>query len=184
MTSSRSEPDHAPSIEAVFERLRAQLETQRRPPVEQWHPQHGGVLDIRICRDGYWYYQGDRIRRDALVRLFASILRKDPDGYVLVTPAERILIRVDDVPFIAIDFEQHDGELIFRTNVGDLVLLGPEHGLRMGGTDALVPYLHVRGGLEARVTRSMYYRLLDHLVVEDGRGYLESAGERFLLGTV
>lgn len=168
----------------LFERLRTQLGEQRKPPVSQWHPAQGGVLDMQISADGFWYYQGDRIRRDALVRLFASILRKDDDGYVLVTPAERLLIRVDDVPFIAVDFETAGGEFIFRTNVGDLVLLGPDHGLRMGGPEGLVPYLHVRSGLEARVTRSMYYRLLDYLIIDGDQGYIESAGARFSLGSL
>lgn len=171
-------------LTALFERLRTALGAQRKPPVSQWHPDSGGVLDMQIDYDGFWYYQGDRIRRDALVRLFASILRKDDDGYVLVTPAERLLIRVDDVPFIAVDFETAGGEFIFRTNVGDLVLLGADHRLRMGGEQGLVPYLHVRAGLEARVTRSMYYRLLDHLIIDGDQGYIESAGERFCLGSV
>lgn len=172
------------SLESLFDRVEAQLKSQRRPPVERWNPVHGGVLDMRICRDGYWYYQGDRIRREALVRLFASILRRDDDGYVLVTPAERLLIRVDDVPFVAVDFETRNGRFIFRTNVGDLVELGAANPLRMGGEEGRVPYLRVRGDLEARLTRSMFYRLLDHLVIDDGSGYIEADNTRFCLGPV
>lgn len=194
-------PDH------LFEQLLGELEQQNSLPVDQWQPPRNGRVDIRIDREGCWFHEGVQIRRDAMVRLFARILRRDPDGYVLVTPVERLLIEVEDVPFVAIDCDVRargsvdspvsgmptgpvTTDLLFTTNVGDLVLAGLEHPLRMavpcaaenGKDAALVPYLHVRGELEARITRSVYYRLLEHLYIEDGVAYLASGGARFSLG--
>ncbi len=127
-----------------------------------------GDLDMRIARDGAWFYRGSPIGRLRLVKLFASVLRREADGsYWLVTPAERGRIEVDDVPFLAVELtvagDGHDRQLIFRTNVDDIVTAGPDHPLRIataaGGEPA--PYILVRGGLEARLTRPVFYELVE-----------------------
>jgi hypothetical protein len=121
---------------------------------------------MRIARDGAWYYQGSRIERPALVTLFSRLLRKDGERYVLVTPAECVGIQVDDVPFIAAELKVNDGvsgqTLTFRTNIGDEIIAGNDHPLRFaaGEADGLVPYLHIRGGLWARLTRSLTIDLI------------------------
>ena len=138
------------------------------PPVERWNPAHCGDIDIRIARDGTWYHQGAPFSRRELVRLFSTILRKDPDGYVLVTPGEKMRIRVDDVPFLAVELnveQSPSGQALnFRTNVGDWVACGPDHALRFEpetGTGGLKPYLHVRRDLWARVTRPLFFDLVE-----------------------
>jgi len=135
-------------------------------PVESWHPPFCGEIDMRIARDGTWFYQGSRIERPALVMLFSRLLRKDGERYVLVTPAECAGIQVDDVPFFAAEFEVIEGplgqSLAFRTNAGDEVIAGSDHPLRFetGEANGLVPYLHVRGGLWARLTRALTVDLI------------------------
>jgi hypothetical protein len=137
-------------------------------PVESWHPPFCGEIDMRIARDGTWFYQGSRIERPALVTLFSRLLRKDGERYVLVTPVECLGIQVDDVPFIAADLEVSGGvlgqTLAFRINIGDEIVAGKDHPLRFeaGEADGLVPYLHVRGGLWARLTRSLTIDLIGY----------------------
>lgn len=134
------------------------------PPVHLWNPPHCGEIDIRIAADGTWYHQGSPIGREALVKLFASILRLDPDGYHLVTPVEKMRIRVDDVPFLAVRVDPVEETLRFVTNVGDVVEAGPGHDLRVAidpVTDEPRPYLHVRRGLEARLTRPVFYEIVE-----------------------
>ena len=143
------------------------LAEQRLPPVDQWHPPHCGDSDMRIARDGTWYHQRTPIGREAMVRVFSSILRREPDGsYVLVTPGEKLDIIVEDAPFIAVELKSTgDGAtrmLTFRLNSGDLVTAGADHPLRF----ADAPYLMVRGGMEARVGRSIYYELVDLALAE------------------
>ncbi|MBF9234373.1 DUF1285 domain-containing protein [Microvirga alba] len=136
------------------------------PPVERWNPAYCGEIDMRIAVDGTWHYMGSPIRRPALVKLFSTVLRKDPERYVLVTPVERVGIAVEDVPFIAVEMvvegDDETREIAFRTNVDDLVQAGPEHPLRFereaGG--GVKPYLRVRGELWARVTRSLALDLI------------------------
>ena len=138
------------------------------PPVEAWNPPYCGEIDIRIGADGTWHHNGSPIRREKLVRLFSTILRREPDGRtVLVTPAECVGITVEDAPFLAVEMAV-EGEgagrtIAFRTNVDDLVSVDAAHGLRFeqdpqGG---LKPYLHVRRGLWALVTRALTYELVD-----------------------
>lgn len=147
---------------------------QRLPPVAQWQPAHCGDSHMRIARDGTWFHEGSPIGRPQLVRLFASILRREPDGsHVLVTPVEKLDIAVDDAAFVAVEVASEGaGEarrLAFRLNTGDLVVAGPEHGLRFEEReDGPHPYLHVRGGLEALVARSVYYELVE-LALAEGR---------------
>nr|WP_245450055.1 DUF1285 domain-containing protein [Chelatococcus asaccharovorans] len=133
-------------------------------PVDQWHPPFCGAIDMRIAADGTWFYEGSPIRRPALVKLFASILRKDPDGYVLVTPVECVGISVDDLPFLAVEMARDaGGALHFRTNVDDIVAVDADHPLRFE-TDAdggLKPYVRVRADLWARLTRALVHDLVD-----------------------
>jgi len=158
----------------VTPNLLAQLpavEEGRLPPVELWHPPFCGDIDMRIARDGTWYHQGTPITRPAMVRLFSTILRRDPERYVLVTPVECVGIQVEDVPFLAVDVEwQGEGReqtLDFVTNVSDRVAAGPEHPLRFEThDDQPAPYVRVRGGLDARLNRAVFYRLMDR--VEQG----------------
>jgi hypothetical protein len=139
------------------------------PPVERWNPQHCGKIDLRIARDGTWFYLGTPIGRPALVRLFSTILRREPDGsFCLVTPAEKAEIVVEDAPFMAVSVhgmgEGQGASYEFLTNVGDRVIAGPEHALRVAidqETQEPRPYLHVRRGLEARIARSLYYELVE-----------------------
>lgn len=158
----------------VTRNLLAQLpasEDGRLPPVELWHPPFCGDIDMRIARDGTWYHQGTPIGRPAMVRLFSTILRRDPERYVLVTPVECVGIQVEDAPFLAVDVEWRgdgtDQALDFLTNVGDRVAAGAEHPLRFAEQDGQpAPYVRVRGGLEARLNRAVFYQLMDR--VEQG----------------
>jgi len=140
-------------------------EARRLPPVEKWHPSHCGDSAMRIARDGTWYHEGSPIGRPAMVRLFSTILRREPDGsHVLVTPVEKLDIAVEDAPFVAVEVKSEGAgearDLAFRLNTGDLVVAGPNHELRFKDRDdGPHPYLHVRGGLEASVARPVYYEL-------------------------
>lgn len=140
-------------------------EEHKLPPVERWQPTHCGHSEMRIARDGTWFHQGSPIGRAAMVRLFSTILRREPDGgYVLVTPVEKLDIVVEDAPFLAVGMkaqgEGRDAVLTFQLNTGDLVTADAAHPLRFeSGEDGPRPYVHVRGGLDALVTRSVYYEL-------------------------
>ena len=145
------------------------------PPVERWNPAHCGDIDIRIARDGTWFHQGSPIGRRELVRLFSTILRKDGDDYVLVTPAEKMRITVEDVPFMAVlmDVEGEGRErcLIFTTNVGDVTVAGADNPIRVAtdpASEEPAPYVHVRRGLEARISRAVFYQLADLAVAGEG----------------
>lgn len=142
------------------------------PPVDSWHPAREGQIDIRIARDGSWYHEGGLITRPNMVRLFSTILRREADGsYVLVTPAEKLSIIVEDAPFIAVEVKS-EGEgarrqLAFRLNTGDMVLAGADHLLRLGEVDGEpAPYLSVRGQMEARLSRSVFYELAEIALAE------------------
>jgi uncharacterized protein len=134
------------------------------PPVHLWTPEHCGEIDIRIASDGAWFHEGAPIGRAALVRLFSTVLRLDPDGYHLVTPVEKLRIRVDDVPFTAVRVDRAGEALRFETNVGDVVQAGPDHPLVVRTKEATgtpAPYIHVRRGLTARLTRPVFYELVE-----------------------
>ena len=149
------------------------------PPVDKWNPPDCGAIDMKIRADGTWFYLGTPIGRMPLVRLFSTVLRKDEDGKTyLVTPVEKIEIEVEDAPFLAVEMHVDnrgpDQVLTFRTNVGDVIEAGPEHALRFEqeeGSDGLKPYLHVRGRLEALVTRALMYDLVElgETLMVDGR---------------
>lgn len=161
------------------------------PPVQSWHPPLSGDIDIRIARDGTWYHQGTRFERESLLRLFASILKREGDEYFLVTPVEKWRLRVEDVPYIAIDVEilgeGEEGELVFRTNVGDSVHANALHPLRVEtdpDTGEPSPYVMVRHGMEARLSRSVFYRLVENAELrDDGTVGIWSGGNFFALGT-
>ena len=147
------------------------------PPIHKWNPDFSGDIDMRIARDGTWHYQGSPISRPGLVRLFSTILRKEGDRYVLVTPVEKVGITVDDAPFIAVDFDVsgtgRDQSLTFLTNVADKVTAGPEAPIRVdrdaeSGDPA--PYVLVRDKLEALIDRKSFYRLVDLCVTEEVDG--------------
>jgi uncharacterized protein len=138
------------------------------PPVHLWDPPFCGDLDMRIATDGTWYYLKTPIGRPALVKLFASVLKREADKYFLVTPVEKCGIAVDDAPFLAVEMRIEEGGggrvLNFRTNVDDWVACGPEHQLRFEperDTGGLKPYVHVRRDLWAKVTRALYYDLVE-----------------------
>ena len=137
------------------------------PPVERWNPPFCGDIDMRIAADGTWFYQRTPIGRAALVKLFASVLKREGDKYFLVTPVEKVGLRVDDVPFLAVEMStgldtSQNQMLSFRTNVDDEVAAGPGHALRFEKevTGGLRPYLHVRRDLWAKVTRALFYELV------------------------
>ena len=142
--------------------------TKGPPPVHLWNPPYCGDIDMRIAGDGTWFYQGTPIGRAALVKLFASVLKREGDKHFLVTPVEKCGIAVDDAPFLAVELKVEDGAagrlLHFRTNVDDWVACGPEHALRFEpetATGGLKPYLHVRRDLWAKVTRALFYDLVE-----------------------
>jgi len=163
-------------------------EQRRLPPVEQWNPARCGHSDMRIARDGSWFHEGSPIGRPAMVRLFSTVLRREPDGrYVLVTPVEKLDIDVEDAPFVAVEMKAEgtgrDARLAFRLNTGDLVTAGPGHALRFAeDADGPRPYLHVRGGMEALVARPVYYELAERALAGDDAGPgVWSAGTFFAL---
>jgi len=163
---SNAEPARAPEGalrglgEAATERLRA------LGPAPSWNPPDCGDIDMRIAADGTWFYCGSPIGRAPLVQLFASIMRKEGDRYVLVTPVEKVGIKVDDAPFLAVEMlveSEAEQRLKFRTNVEDLVMVDSEHPFRFerGASDGLKPYVKVREGLWALVKRALFYDLAD-----------------------
>jgi len=157
------------------------------PPVHLWNPPFSRDLDMRIARDGTWWHEGSPIKREALVRLFASILKLEDGKYFLVTPVEKVGLTVEDAPFVAIDVEAEESGLRFTTNVGDTVLAGPGHRIRVDldpETGEPSPYIHIRRGLEALIDRKSFYRLVDMAEVEGGRMIVRSGGETFELGAV
>jgi hypothetical protein len=170
--------------------LSAAGKTRGLPPVHLWNPAHCGEIDIRIRKDGLWLHEGSPIGREALVRLFSSVLRKDPDGFHLVTPVEKLKITVEDAPFLAVRVDREGDALRFLTNVGDEVEAGPEHPLRVETdpeTGEPAPYLHVRRGLEARLRRPVFYELVEMAQERETPGgpelFVQSGGAWFSLGS-
>ncbi len=170
----------------------AAREATGKGPVDLWNPPFCGDLDMRIAADGTWFYLKTPIGRPALVKLFASVLRREGDKYFLVTPVEKCGIVVEDAPFLAIELNVERGGrgqvLNFRTNVNDWVACGKEHALRFvleRATGGLKPYLHIRRGLWARVTRALFYDLVElgeQRQVEGERMFgVASAGEFFAM---
>ncbi|WP_116598132.1 DUF1285 domain-containing protein [Primorskyibacter marinus] len=157
-----------PTAETLASAAKAAKKGKGLPPVHLWNPPFCGDLDMRIARDGTWFYLGTPIGRKELVRLFSTILRRDGDDYFLVTPVEKVGITVDDAPFVAVDFTvEGQGEaqtLTFETNVGDFAQAGAEHPIRVvrdAETGEPSPYVMIRAGLEALIDRKSFYRLVD-----------------------
>src|SRR5688572_19930188 len=164
------------------------------PPVHLWNPPFCGDLDMRIAADGTWFYLKTPIGRHALVKLFASVLKREGGRYFLVTPVEKVGIQVDDAPFLAVEMTIEDGPkgriLRFRTNVDDWVACGRDHALRFEpetGTGGLKPYLHVRRDLWAKVSRPLFYDLVELGEERDVNGQrmfgVASAGEFFVMAS-
>jgi hypothetical protein len=164
-------------------------EEKKLPPVDKWNPSHCGDSEMRIARDGTWHHQGSPIGRQAMVRLFSTILRREPDGrFVLVTPVEKLDIEVEDAPFVAVELkaegEGRSASLAFRLNTGDLVVAGPDHPLRFeAGPEGPHPYVRVRGGLEALVARPVYYELAELALAGGDPPGLWSGGAFFPMGS-
>lgn len=176
---AKSEPAQnrvTPSAESIA--AAAKTAVQRGlPPVHKWNPEFCGDLDMRIARDGTWFYLGTPIGRKRLVRLFSTILRKDGERYFLVTPVEKVGITVDDAPFVAVDFEvegkEHEQSITFLTNVDDVATAGPDHPIRVERdpeTGEPAPYVLIRDRLEALIDRKSFYRLVEIGAHEDVNG--------------
>jgi hypothetical protein len=160
---------NAAGLEGVMAAAR-QAPGRGLPPVHLWHPAHCGEIDIVIKKSGLWFHEGTPIGREALVRLFSTVLRKDPEGFVLVTPVEKLAITVEDAPFIAIRVDREGEALRFLTNVGDVVEAGPENAIRVEmdpESEEPRPYLHVRRGLEALIARPVFYELVEMAAERD-----------------
>jgi uncharacterized protein len=179
-----------------FESIQAAASEAARkgpPPVHLWNPPFCGDLDMRISPDGTWHYLKTPIGRPALVKLFASVLKREGDKYFLVTPVEKVGITVDDAPFLAVELKVEEGgpqgrQLHFRTNVDDWVACGAGHVLRFEPepvTGGLKPYLHVRRDLWAKVTRALFYDLVELGEERDVNGVrmfgIASGGEFFIM---
>ena len=161
------------SAESLASSARAAGKGRGLPPVDQWNPPFCGDLDMRIARDGTWFYLGTPIGRHELVKLFSGIIRRDGDDYFLVTPVEKVGITVDDAPFVAVDFDRVGNDLQFVTNVGDAVLAGPDHPIRVvrdAQTGEPSPYVLIRRNLEALIDRKSFSRLVDLGEVEQHAG--------------
>lgn len=157
------------------------------PPVHLWNPDHCGDIDIVIRADGVWMHEGSPIGRAPLVRLFSTVLRKDPDGYHLVTPVEKLRITVQDLPFRAVAVERMEGRLVFVTDVGDRAEAGLEHPIVVEtdpATGEPAPRVHVRADLWARIARPVFYELVEAAALEGGRLWIVSGDARFDLGGV
>ena len=157
-------PTGTPNAEGIAAAARQASKGRGLPPVHLWNPPFCGDLDMRIARDGTWFYQGTPIGRAPLVRLFSTILKREGDSYFLVTPVEKVGITVDDAPFVAVDFERRGDDLVFETNVGDKVTAGPDAPIRVvrdPETGEPAPYVLVRANLEALIDRKSFYRLVD-----------------------
>jgi len=154
----------------------ARLASERRlPPVEKWNPERCGTSAMRIARDGTWYHEGSPIGRPTMVRLFSTILRREPDGgFVLVTPAEKLDIIVEDTPFVAVELksegEDRTRSVAFRLNTGDLVVAGRDHPIRVEANEGSPhPLIEVRPGLDALIARPVYYEMAAIALAERAR---------------
>ena len=166
---SMAQSEGSPTLEAL---VSGASKSKGMPPVHLWNPPFCGDIDMVIARDGTWFYGGSPIGRPALVKLFASILRKDGDRFVLVTPVEKVGIKVEDAPFLAVEMAQDGSSLRLRTNVDDWVEVGADHPLRFepGPSASLKPYVRVRGDLWALVARPVFYELVERCETHDVDG--------------
>ena len=152
--------DKSVSAEGIAEAAGKAAKKGGLPPVHLWNPPFCGDLDMEIRADGTWFYQGTPIGRPAMVRLFSTVLKREGDDYFLVTPVEKVGIRVEDAPFVAVDADIAPDRITFTTNVGDQVTADADHRIVIRGDAAEPrPYIHVRAGLEALIDRKTFYRL-------------------------
>ncbi len=191
----KSSDNSIPGLEQVLaEIVPDPKDASKLPPVQLWNPDNCGDIGMEIRADGSWWHEGTRIGREKLVRLFSTILRKDEDGSTwLVTPYEKVIVHVEDAPFLAIRVDvvrpgESDQALVFTTNVNDGTVAGAEHPLRVETDPETLepsPYVHVRGRLEAKLTRPVFYELAAHAVPHpDGSDTMGvwSRGEFFVIG--
>ncbi|MEO0465109.1 MAG: DUF1285 domain-containing protein [Pseudomonadota bacterium] len=194
-SSSKTAANSVPSLEQVLREIVPDpKDPTKLPPVHLWNPTHCGDIGMEIRSDGSWWHEGTRIGREKLVRLFSTILRKDEDGETyLVTPYEKVIVRVEDAPFLAVRVDRArevgpDQALVFTTNLGDSAVAGPGTPLRVEtdpGTGEPSPYILIRGRLEAKLTRPTFYELADMAVPNpDGSNSLGvwSRGEFYVIG--
>lgn len=179
-------PDHSDksvSAEGIAAAASKAARTGALPPVHLWNPPFCGELDMEIRADGTWFYEGTPIGRPAMVRLFSTVLKREDDRFFLVTPVEKVGIRVQDAPFLAVDADIAPDRITFTTNVGDEVLADADHPIIIRGDGSEPrPYVHVRAGLEALIDRKTFYRLAAAAEVGgEGRAGVRSAGQFFAL---
>ncbi|MEM1389848.1 MAG: DUF1285 domain-containing protein [Pseudomonadota bacterium] len=166
------------SLEEVLKAIAPQGLDGKLPPVDVWNPERSSDIDMEIRADGSWWHEGTKIKRERLVKLFSRILRRDEDGsYWLVTPYEKVVVHVEDAPFMAIRVDRSgvpgpDQTLVCKTNLGDVTLAGPQAQLRVNTDPETLepaPYVLVRGRLEAKLTRPVFYELADMAVERHGQ---------------
>lgn len=175
-------------MQQLLDQLLALTAAKRRPPLMSWRPSKIGSIDIRIAANGDWFHEGSKIQRAGIVQVFASVLRREEDGFYLVTPAEKLLITVDDAPFVItaanVDGTGSKQRIVVSTNLDDHIELGPEHRLWMAArpqTHEIAPYCHIRARLNALVGRSVYYQLVECCQVHQGLQGVWSLGQFFPL---
>ncbi|MEE9272554.1 MAG: DUF1285 domain-containing protein [Robiginitomaculum sp.] len=188
LNSGKTENSGKTDMEALIKAVKAAGDGAL--PVDKWHPEFCGAMDMIIRRDGTWQHEGTIITRKSLIKLFSKVLRRDDDGETyLVTPVEKIKIKVDVAPFLAVRVDiKNKGKsqrLFFTTNVGDVVELGPDHKLGVltdSITGAPIPLVHIRGNLQALLSRPVFYELVEAAIESDDRLGVYSAGLFFPLG--
>ncbi|SPJ26830.1 DUF1285 domain-containing protein [Falsiruegeria mediterranea] len=171
-----------PSVDHIAQAVKSTKDSGL-PPVHLWNPPFCGDLDIQILRNGTWIHEGRPITRPKMVQLFSSILKREGDKYYLVTPVEKVGITVEDAPFVAIDVDSEGEEteqvLTFTTHVGDQVMVSADNPIRLAEGTEPTPYVMVRAGLEARIDRKSFYRMVELGVHHDGWFGVWSAGSFF-----
>jgi hypothetical protein len=194
----KSEQFNSDPFSALMKSLKEDAGTEENralPPVHLWNPEHCGDIRMEIRKDGSWWHEGTRITREKLVRLFSTILRKDDDGIYLVTPHEKVIVHVEDAPFIAVRIEKsgsgEDQKLIVTTNVGDVFVVDEDHPIRVQTdpkTQEPAPYVEVRNGLEAKIGRNPFYNLVEWAETDTSTNRhtvtVTSSGVTFELGTL
>ncbi len=160
-------------------------EAKSLPPIHLWKPQRVYDLDMRIDAEGRWFHEGSEIKRKGLVQLFASVLLKEGEDYFLVTPIEKARIQVEDVPFLVVEYQHSGNDLIFRTNLDDLIELSREQPIELRQNQlGELPYIKVRDELWARFNRNVYYQLIEEAQERESGLYLQSHNLEFLLGRI
>ncbi|MFT2092726.1 DUF1285 domain-containing protein [Paraglaciecola sp. 2405UD69-4] len=175
-------------LAAFQEQFKAQRSTL--PPVEKWDPDFCGNIDMEIKHDASWQYMGSPVSRSALVKLFASVLKREGENYYLVTPVEKVGIKVEDVPFIITQWQHEDSKLVLTSNVGDVIKVGVDNPVELLAdktTGSILPYVLIRRNLWARLHQNVFYQLAELGEEQDLDGVthltLKSGKYSFSLGT-